>query len=248
MMLNSVVVNTNSASNNYLSTLLSDHCPQLKIVSELSEADRIYEALEQLLPDVVFFNMDGDDIGSLQSISNILRKVPFQTVCVTPNDSNSIHAIKAGAADYLLQPVDPAELKDTVAKLCKNHMQAMRERLPGYLRNMDRKIMLPHFSGGRIVPLKDIVHFDADNHYTRVFIRNEPELFLSKPLKYFESRIDGFWFFKLHKSHIINLYHLVAFVSDDGRHALMSNGREIPVSALKIDEFMEKMQVVGLRI
>jgi two-component system, LytTR family, response regulator len=248
MQLNSIIVDDEKLSRDLLSSMLEDLCPHVKVIAKASTAEEANETINYFHPDVVFMDIEMQGNNSFELFKDASLKHIFQTVFVTGYSKYSINAVKAGAIDFLLKPLDADELKSAVSKLYCNHLKNIRSRIPLLTESLDRKLVLPHFSGFKILSIRDIIHLDADNHYTFGHLVGEPITLLSKSIKYFEEKLNNFWFFRIHKSHIINFYHFREYLSEDGGYAVMSNGKKIPVSKQKIEDFFEYAETLGIRI
>ena len=62
---------------------------------------------------------------------------------------------------------------------------------------------------------------------------------VSKTLKEFEDMLHGFNFFRVHKSHLINLSYIERLEKAEGGTIVMNNGSRIPVASRKRDQLLE---------
>jgi len=93
---------------------------------------------------------------------------------------------------------------------------------------------LPVFKNGRVVllDLNDVVHFNADGHYTSVFTDAQSYL-CNLALSDLETRLDPTKFVRVHRSHMINVRFATAFEKVDEQCMIIMNTRDevrIPVS------------------
>ena len=73
----------------------------------------------------------------------------------------------------------------------------------------------------------------ADDNYTQIFLNNNKKKLVSKTLKYFEDILSESGFARVHKSYLINVSEVVKYVKGKGGSVILSNGKEIMVSASK---------------
>ena len=59
----------------------------------------------------------------------------------------------------------------------------------------------------------------------------------TRTLKVYEELLDIDLFYRIHKSHIINLNYITDYINENGSVVKLKNGEEIPVSRSKISEF-----------
>ena len=76
---------------------------------------------------------------------------------------------------------------------------------------------------------------------------NDNRKFLScKNIKVYEDSLNPEVFYRVHKSHIINVkHHLKGFTRQDGNNVQLSNGKMIPVARRKLSDFMEIINKIG---
>ncbi|WP_366140985.1 LytTR family DNA-binding domain-containing protein [Seonamhaeicola sp.] len=99
---------------------------------------------------------------------------------------------------------------------------------------MTNKIMIPYQNGFEVIHTRDILYCKADDNYTRICLTNGDVKMVSKTLKYFEETLNKAHFARVHKSYLVNVNEIVAYFSKGkGASIVLSNGKEITVSAMK---------------
>jgi two-component system, LytTR family, response regulator len=243
MLLNSFIVEDEKLSRDLLNSMLREHCPQTKVVGEASSADDAYSGIKALHPDLIFLDIEIPFQNGFDLLDRIKSEIQgFQTIFVSGFNQYALKAIKAGAFDYLLKPLDVGELKSAIEKVYQKQVPKMVSEGNFSINKLQNNIIIPHQSGFRIINLKEIIRLEADDNYTYVYIENEPRIVVSKTLKYFEKRLCSEWFFRPHKSHIINLYHFKEYISDDGGYAVMSDNGYVSVARSKAANFHEVLR------
>jgi two-component system LytT family response regulator len=64
----------------------------------------------------------------------------------------------------------------------------------------------------------------------------------TRTLKIYEHILDPAKFFRVHKSHIINLKRLVEYINDDGHFAVLKGGLRIPVARNRVSDFVKMLK------
>jgi two-component system, LytTR family, response regulator len=161
-------------------------------------------------------------------------------IITTSHSSYAIEAIRHSALDYLLKPVAYPEMEAAMAKFMKKFQagragkKEMHPVMPVF-----KKIPLPTSDGFAFVNIDEIIHAMADRAYSVFYMKGGHKLMVSKPLGEFEARLEKHTFFRVHKSHIINLHEVLKYVRGEGGHVLMSNDAVVPVSRIRKDGFLK---------
>lgn len=108
------------------------------------------------------------------------------------------------------------------------------------------RLSIPTENGFAIIPIDEIIYCEALRSYSRFALENNRYLTTSKALLNYEAHLVKQSFFRIHKSYLINLYHVKEYVRGTGVLVIMSNGVELDVSRRKKDEFLKIVnQVFG---
>ncbi|WP_366140984.1 LytTR family DNA-binding domain-containing protein [Seonamhaeicola sp.] len=96
------------------------------------------------------------------------------------------------------------------------------------------KILIPLQDGFEVINKTCISYCEADDNYTKVYLKNGEKYLVSKTLKYFEDVLGTDNFVRIHKSYLVNINEIVKYYrkGKTGRIKL-SNGQYLPVSASK---------------
>lgn len=185
-----------------LKSLLKDFA-HIEIVGECSNVDEAKEQIDKLNPDLIFLDIEMPEKTGFDLI-NELDSVP-DFVFITAYDEYAIRAFEVNALDYLLKPVDPERLAETIKKL-ENPSASIpeeKEENTGILKATDQ-IFLKDGDKCWFVTLEDIRVFESDGNYVKVYFHNSRPLIL-KSLNSLEKRLDPKLFFRANRKFIINL-------------------------------------------
>ncbi|HKK39543.1 MAG TPA: LytTR family DNA-binding domain-containing protein, partial [Cryomorphaceae bacterium] len=224
--------------------------PEVIEIELASDANEARERLSDYKPDILFLDImmpkeNGFDL--LESISSKPKSIVFTTA----HNEYALQAIKAEALDYLEKPINIDELQVAVSKASKrvSEMPNPDDLVKKVLKEIskksdDEKIAIPMREGFELIAVKDIVHLEASESYTLIYLANGKRIVSSKNIKVYEEKLDETIFFRTHKSHIINVkHHLIRFSRIDGNSAVMSNEKYVPISRRKLQSFLE--EIVG---
>jgi two-component system, LytTR family, response regulator len=221
-----------------LVNLINEYCPEIEVVGEAESASSAKKLVYEKNPDVVFLDINMPVVDGFDFLESLPEK-QFAVVFVTAHMEYGIRAVKAHAVDYLLKPVSIKELQQCVKTLVEMHSGKSTSGASQNGSGNEDKIVLSHFQGFSIHRIDEIIRLEADDNYTVVYLKDKTPITISKTLKHFED-CCGNSFFRIHKSHLINLKYLKEFSNLDGGFAIMDDGSKLPVSRRKYSEFMEK--------
>jgi two-component system LytT family response regulator len=249
--LTAIIVDDEEFARENLRMLVEDYCTNVQLVGAASSAAQARQLIEDLNPDLVFLDimMPGEDgFMFLQS----LEQRNFQVIFTTAFRDYALRAIKESAIDYLEKPIDIDDLQKAIAKVQelvdqKKNTRVSDTRIAKVLENIAltntvEKTVVPTRDGLAIVKNTDIIHLEAFENYTTLYLVGGKKYVSSKSIKAFEDKLDPHMFFRIHKSHIINIaHHLKEFNRTDGNIAIMTDGTQIPVARRKLQEFLDKI-------
>ena len=252
-----IIVDDEKIARLSLKAALHKYCPEVEVLG-LAESSKVAkEMIAQHHPDVVFLDIQMPGEDGFDFVNSLTNK-DFLIVFVTAFNQYAIKAIKVSAFDYLLKPVDENELKETVQKL---HEQLNTHKKDDIYRHLNNKINLqfllrnlflarnihkltiPHSRGYKVVNMDEILFFEGNNNYSNVHLSDETIFLSTRTLKEFEKTLDNQLFFRVHKSYLINLFHLKELISKEGGYIIMTNGKEIPVARGKSSVLLQKINI-----
>ena len=112
-----VIIEDEPLAAQYLAAMLDDTC-QVEVVGSAAESETGLRLCAELRPDVVFvdINLPGKDGVSLAKQLTMLPQPP-RLVFTTGSANRATDAFRLEAVDYLLKPLDPAQVLEAVNRL-----------------------------------------------------------------------------------------------------------------------------------
>ncbi|RZM14593.1 MAG: response regulator [Pedobacter sp.] len=173
-------------------TWLLERAPDVKIVGYSTNVKDAIKLIDLQKPDIIFMDIQLID-GTAFDILNGLKDIPENIIFITAYNQFAIKAIKFGALDYLLKPVDADELSDALERYRKKRdkNRYWNERLAIAQQsiieeNLPQNIVLHTISQTHIILVKDIIYCKGDGPYTFFYLENGKNLLVSKPLKHYQ--------------------------------------------------------------
>ncbi|MCK0160708.1 LytR/AlgR family response regulator transcription factor [Allomuricauda sp. F6463D] len=234
MELKAVIVEDEANSREILRNYLAKYCEGVQL---MGEGGTIQEGLEQIKkhsPDLVFLDVE----MPFGNAFDLLDKIPdrtFETIFVTAYNQYAMDALNHHAAYYLMKPINIDELIKAV-----DYVRSVKEKenaLEGQVLqaksiHTSGKITLPQQDGFQVLDVSDIYFCKADDNYTEIYLENK-KIVVSKTLKYFDEALQPYSFARIHKSYLVNVSEVVKYKKGKGGSVVLSNGKELSVSASK---------------
>jgi len=241
-----IIIDDEKRARRILSTIIKEECPEIKIVFEAENLKDGVSIIKTEKPDIVFLDIEMPNHSGLQILEFFKNEpIHFQIIFTTAYGHYAIEAFKLSAVDYLLKPIDIEEIKTAISKAASNMEENfIKEKLINLERSFEQlalnKIALEVPKGIRFVSHEDILFFEADGAYTKVYLQNGKTELICKTLKHFaEQLINKPLFYKPHRSFLINLKYMTEITKKDGLQVIMSNNKSIPIARERKEDFME---------
>ncbi|SNZ01011.1 LytR/AlgR family response regulator transcription factor [Flagellimonas pacifica] len=234
MELRAIIVEDEANSREILRNYLAKYCNGVKLLGEASNITEGLELVQKQQPDLVFLDVE----MPFGNAFDLLDKVPdrtFETVFVTAYNQYAMDALNNHAAYYLMKPINIDELIKAVdyVKEIKEKEDALEGQvLEAKTIRTEGKITLPQQDGFQVLDVSDIYFCKADDNYTEIYLENK-RIVVSKTLKYFEDALSSYAFARIHKSYLVNVGEVVKYKKGKGGSVVLSNGKELSVSASK---------------
>ncbi|MGV6861912.1 MAG: LytR/AlgR family response regulator transcription factor [Putridiphycobacter sp.] len=212
---------------------LNEYFKDIEIIGTYTEASEGLGFILKQHPDVLFLDINMPKINGINFLEQINQfKIPV--VFVTAHAEYAIDAIKLQAFDYLLKPINLAELNRVYQKLVahgsKQDLSVEKEK----------KINLKVSSNYHVLNENDVVLISSDGNYTTVHTTTNKKHVISKNLKKVEDNyFSAFPFFKVHQSFVININHVKTYNSQE---VTLTNNQKCPISNKNKENFMSLME------
>jgi two-component system LytT family response regulator len=244
--LKAIVVDDEFNARSNLKLLLDEFCPEVEVLETAESAADARSKIASINPDVVFLDIampNEDGFMLLNSIPN----PSFSVVFTTAYNEFALKAFKANAIDYLEKPISIEDLQNATKKILKMHgttEQRTTKELNEFIEEVIEpkaidRISIPTRDGYIILKNEEIMHLEASDNYTMIYLSNGKRHLSSKNIKIYELNLDPSVFYRVHKSHIINVKdHLKEFSRSEGNVAILSSEKLVPVSRRKLTDFL----------
>ena len=235
-----------------LTRQLAEAWPELNVIAQASNGRKAVEQFEAQHPDICFLDVHMPGVSGLEAARQIGRRAHL--VFVTAYDKYAVQAFDQGALDYILKPVDPARLADTVNRLRERLRTdqapvAIEELLEPLLQQLTAKLQKNAAPAPlrwiraavgqslRLIPVDEIDFLRSDEKYTLVAWRGDAgrpsEALVRMPLKELLPQLDTSQFAQVHRSVVVNLRaisHVTRGLNETADIHLKGRSEILPVS------------------
>lgn len=206
---------------------LEEH-PDVEVIETCLNGREAIRAIKTHKPDLVFLDIQMPGFDGFSVVSGLIEVEPPLFVFVTAYSDHAIRAFEAQATDYLMKPVEPERLADTLDRVrqrlaerksseeAERLKEALAEHAPEaheeFVDSSDTP-MANRFE--KLINIKDqgqifrvevdsIERIDAAGDYMCIYTGGET-LVLRETMKDLEKRLDPRKFQRVHRSTIVNL-------------------------------------------
>jgi two-component system LytT family response regulator len=224
--------------------LLARYCPHVHPVKMMTDPQEAIYEFSSDIPDILFLDVEMPHMTGFDFL-NAVGPTTASVIFTTAYDTYAIQAFKVNAVDYLLKPIDKADLMSAVNKVAMKPQPVNEQLLSGLIRTAmeqqqaPRKISIHTLEGIHLIPLDDIIYCKSEGSYSLIYLRSQAPLMVSKNLSEMEELIKSSRFFRIHKSHLINQDHILKVNKAEGGEVLMSNQEKVPISRQRRAEFFD---------
>ena len=239
--LKAIIVDDEKVNIDNLLMLIDKFCPNIQVISYGVSVQQGLDLIEKEKPDILFLDVEMPD-GSGFTLLDKIKEIDFHVVICTAHLDYAIKAIKSSVIDYLLKPIDFRELREAVLKvetLLEKQSNKPNFLQPSELTQKSDKIALSSSNGVELFLANDILRFQANKLSCIVYFTDGTQKIVSKCLKEYEEVLSKHGFFRLHKSHMVNMSHVTKYISGKGGAVLLTNGEKIEVAVRRKKELLE---------
>jgi two-component system LytT family response regulator/two-component system response regulator LytT len=263
--LRAVVVDDEQLAREELGYLL-EQAGGVAIIGQAVNGVEALTTIEHLRPDVVFLDVQMPGLTGFEVARRMLTSAsPSHIIFVTAYDQHAIEAFEVNAVDYLLKPVDPARLQLAVDRARRRMMserapdqanpaqglnQAALEQLIELVsQRQSRRERLAVKVGERflLVQAEEIIYASLADEGLTVVTGQLRGTSNYRTLDELQDRLDPDVFWRVHRSHLVNINKIKEIVPWFSRNFLLrmkdEKSTEIPVSRTQTRRLREYLKL-----
>lgn len=215
------------------------HAGEIEIVGEAETLDEAEALLGRTDYTIVFLDVQLRGGTAFDLVPRVRPEA--RIVFVTAYDCYAVRAFEVNALDYLLKPILPERLAETLARIHAGNPTAANvpatETEPEIgampLRPTD-SVYLRNGTRGCFVPLLEVSVIEAEQNYSAARLADGSRMLLRRTLKSWAELLPPTHFMRVHRTAIVNLERINRYERDrEERTLLFVQGVNEPVTATR---------------
>ncbi len=233
-MIRTLIIEDEPKVRDTLVIMIQRYCPELEICAvaatfEDGLAEAIRHQPQLVISDINLNSEEGNgiDLASLAPFRGSLF------VFITGWQEYAVEAFRVNAVDYLMKPLNIQQLLDAVERV-RRLLNRPAERM-----EQESMLRIPTTHGFVVLRVQDIVRCEADGAYTHILLNDARKRILcSINLGQLEKKLPARYFFRTHKSHLINKLQVREYLRGEGGSVVLQDLSEVPVSRQAKESFL----------
>lgn len=250
-MIRTLIIEDEPAVRKEITWLLQQHTAfnLLGTATSVSEGLILIKATK---PSLILMDIQLTD-GTAFDILNQLDEIDFRIIFITAYDHFAVKAIKYGALDYLLKPLDGEEFHAALTKIAdqddlrvdlqQQQLSIFKSQTNSTETDLDSRLVLHTLEYLQVLQLKEIIYCQSEGGYTKFFLTEGRHVMISKPLKFYDELLPEKWFLRPHQSYLVNVRFVDKFLKSGT--ILLKDKTEIPVSSRRKDYILHHINHIA---
>lgn len=246
-MLKAIIVDDEQHCIDRLTELLEHNGHEVEIMACCKTISEAKKQISMLQPDVLFLDVQLGNVTGFDLLAQ-LDRWDFELIFTTSYDRYALKAFKFSALDYLLKPIDKMDLMEALKKVRDNrNLKETAKKIDVLFHNFkdgadpSKRVAIPTMDGFTMVDTGDVIRLQSDGNYTHIHTNGNKKITASKTLKYFEEMLESNNFFRVHKSHLINLSFVDNYAKGKGGYITLADGTKIEVAVRRKEELIKRL-------
>ncbi len=220
--------------------LLREHLCEIPDTEVVGEAANGFEAVrltEALAPDLLLLDVQMPRLSGLEVVELLGDRSPA-VVFVTAHDQYAVQAFAVQAIDYLLKPVEPSRLAESLRRA------AARRAKPGEPQDMSalaaaarppgqslERILIREEAQIHVLPVHTLDYIEAQDDYLE-FVVGGKRYRKQQTMAQLETQLNPTHFVRVHRSFIVNVDRIsrVEPYAKDSWRIFLEGGAHVPLS------------------
>jgi len=215
--------------------LIEDCTPKIEVVGTADGVTSGIEAFHKLKPDLLFLDIRMPSGSEGFDLLEALKEERFLVIFVTAFKDYAIRAFERRALHYILKPIDEGDLQESVQRILAirevdapaDQSQDLRDLKEEVEQNIEpKRITINHSKGVRVVELEEIEHLQSSGNCTIIHFKNNEQFLDTRTMKIYETILPSY-FYRVHRSFIINLKEITEILHGNSQEVVLKSGKHV---------------------
>jgi two-component system LytT family response regulator len=245
-MIKSIIIDDEQPCIDALQADLAKYCNNVELCATCSSGKEGILAIKKHKPRLIFLDVEMPWMNGFEMLE-MLDRIDFCIIFTTAYDKFAARAFRISAVDYLLKPVDAADLKAAVKKAEEKILASEGTvNIENLLHNIrqpaqQQKIALPNRDGYEFAKAHSILYCTAEGAYTKVIFNDKHSMLVSRSLGDIEEMLPVELFARIHHSTIININAVTHYSRADGGFVVMNTNEKLAVSKARKEALLQRL-------
>lgn len=241
--------------------LLARADPDLDVIALCSNGIQALETIHEQRPQLLFLDIQMPRINGFEVLSSIAPGQRPEVIFITAHDEYTLQAFEIHAVDYLLKPFSDERfykaLQFAKERIRQEQLLQKQNQLERLLEDQQKRaetaregsVLISKTPGSQLVVKSegkvyilshpDIIWVEAYDYYVKIHVK-ERFFLVRDSMKNMERNLPEDRFVRIHKSSIVNLDEIAAFV-ETTEEVQLKNGKSLKVSRNYREHFKKKL-------
>lgn len=207
----------------------------LELRGTFSDALQAMEFLKTEPIDLLFLDIHLPKLSGIDFLKTLPQ--PPSVILTTAFSEYALESYDFNVVDYLLKPFSFQRFVKAVSKVTdRNQAVGPSNKIAGDPLDTTEIYIKSGYEHIKI-SIAEIRHITSDSDYTEIYIPGKKYL-SNEPLRYWLETLPSGQFFRIHKSHIVNIARIQKII---GNHVELSGGEKVPIGRAYKEEFLKKV-------
>lgn len=189
--------------------LLQQIRPDAQIVGVMESVQSAVQYLqEHAAPDLMFFDIQIADGISFDIFKQV--KITAPVIFTTAYDEYAVQAFRVNAIDYLLKPIDPADLEQACQKALNRPVPELQAVLTQWMQHLEvprykERFLVKSGQHQIVLPLSEIAYFRSDDGLTQAYTLTGKRYFVESTIEELEQQVAPSHFFRVSRKYLMRI-------------------------------------------
>lgn len=236
-----MIIDASKEDAQYLRSLINHVDDSIHDITLCYTLNEVLRCIVKEIPDVFFLNVDLLEAESKQIFDLFTEDaIAHRIVFIIRYNEAMIEVFERNNIKYILKPLKTEKLKELMERIKNIDLFSTLVSKKQVDQESHRKIVVPTQNGYEVLGVNDIKYVKAERSYSKIGMKQNDILLVSKSLRYFEDILStrSTFFFRTHRSFLINTRYVKKIVRTTGA-VLLNDDVEVPITNDKIDELVD---------